>query len=73
MLRCPVEAAKRREKKPEKEEKVKENKQDDKKTFAFDPEIHHIEHRGFGKYYIMDKEDVVHGPLTKAEAEALEK
>lgn len=32
--------------------------------FVFDPEKHHIEHRGAGKWWVMDQEEKVHGPLS---------
>jgi len=37
------------------------------KDFILDPENHHIEHRGAGKWFVMDQEEKVYGPLTDAE------
>lgn len=38
------------------------------KGFAFDPAIHSVEHRGAGKYFVMDESDnKVYGPLTEDE------
>jgi len=37
-------------------------------NFTFDPEQHTIEHRGRGKYFVMDvNDDKVYGPLTEEE------
>lgn len=33
--------------------------------FSFDPEKHHIEHRGAGKWFVMDLEEKVYGPLSE--------
>lgn len=38
--------------------------------FVFDPEVHHIEHRGGGKYYVMDQETKVSDAISKEEADA---
>jgi len=50
---------------------------DVKDTFVFDPENHTVEHRGAGKYFVMDLEDKkLYGPLTedeKTEFEAMQK
>lgn len=35
--------------------------------FVLDPEKHHIEHRGRGCWYVMCKEEKVHGPLSEAD------
>lgn len=35
--------------------------------FDLDPERHHIEHRGAGKWFVMDQEEKVYGPLTDQE------
>jgi len=37
------------------------------KKFSLDPEKHHIEHRGAGKWFVMNQEEKVYGPLTDAE------
>jgi len=39
-----------------------------KGEFSFDPEIHTIDHRGGGSYFVMDlNEEKVYGPLTDEE------
>lgn len=43
-------------------------------AFVFDPDKHALEHRGRGKYYVMDGEIKIYGPVTveeKAKFEAL--
>jgi len=35
--------------------------------FKFDPEIHHIEHRGGGSWFVMELEEKVYGPISKEE------
>ncbi|MCK5133220.1 MAG: hypothetical protein KAR40_13845 [Candidatus Sabulitectum sp.] len=45
------------------EEKAKAETGDDG-DFVLDPEKHHIEHRGAGKWFVMDQEEKVHGPLS---------
>lgn len=41
-------------------------------SFVFDPEKHHVEHRGAGQWWVMDQEEKVHGPLSSEEKEAYE-
>lgn len=43
------------------------------KPFVFDPEAHTIEHRGAGKFWVMDSEDKkLYGPLTEDEKQQFE-
>lgn len=46
---------------PSEEEKVADGE------FVLDPEKHHIEHRGAGKWFVMDQEEKVHGPLSEGD------
>lgn len=41
-------------------------------SFVFDPEKHHIEHRGAGKWFVMEGDKKIYGPLTTEEREAYE-
>lgn len=56
---------------------VSDDKGADSKEFVFDPENHTVEHRGAGKYFVMDLEDKkLYGPLTddeKTKFEAMQK
>lgn len=57
---------------------VSDDKDADSKEFVFDPENHTIEHRGAGKFYVMDLEDnkVMDRALTddeKTKFEAMQK
>ena len=45
---------------------------DEPEAFVFDPEKHLIEHRGGGKWYVMDGKDKVHGPISKKQKVELE-
>jgi len=38
--------------------------------FVFDASVHHVEHRGGGRWYVMSGEEKVFGPLDKATAKA---
>jgi regulator of replication initiation timing len=40
--------------------------------FKFDPEIHHIEHRGGGNWFVMNQEEKVYGPITDEEKQTFE-
>lgn len=40
-------------------------------TFVFNPEIHTIAHKGGGRYYVLNGEEKVYGPMDKASAEAM--
>lgn len=56
---------------------VSDDKDADSEEFVFDPENHTVEHRGAGKYFVMDLEDKkLYGPLTddeKTKFEAMQK
>ncbi len=55
-------------------EEVDTDQESEPKEFTFDPEIHTIDHRGGGSYFVMDLEDnKVYGPLTDAEKEKFNK
>ncbi len=45
---------------------------EDNKEFVFDPEIHIIEHRGAGKWYVMKGGEKIKGPLSEEEKEIFE-
>jgi len=48
-------------------EKSDSEKSDETDEFAFDPETHHIEHRGGGSWFVMNQETKIKGPLTEDE------
>jgi len=50
------------------EEADTEQEPQPKEEFSFDPEVHTIDHRGGGSYFVMDlNEEKVYGPLTDEE------
>lgn len=55
---------------PEPEKKEEKKDKPEIEGFVFDPEKHHIEHRGGGHWYVMELEGKVHGPLTEEEKTA---
>lgn len=62
---------------PDASKKTAEVDKKKEKEFSFDPENHTVEHRGAGKYFVMDLEDnKIHGPLSdeeKTQFEAMQK
>ena len=49
-----------------------EGGEDEGSAFVFDPERHRIEATGGWQHYVVEGDTRVHGPLTKADAEALQ-
>lgn len=49
---------------------IEESQEDN--DFVFDPAIHSVEHRGGGKYYVIENENKVKGPLSEDDRKTFE-
>ncbi len=61
----------------EKENEIISLKEENKKAegdkdFVFDPAIHSIAHRGAGKWYVMENEEKIKGPLSEDDKNTFE-
>lgn len=45
---------------------------EESKDFVFDPAIHSVEHRGGGKWYVMENENKIKGPLSEDDRKTFE-